>query len=175
MKKLYALAIAWVLLLSAKEALCSPVLISVELPTIESKKGWHQLGIPTYELIGNTAIAETEENLVGSLKQKGYSIEIIDRPPELTRYMILLNPEKFSAMKGKLIWQNDKTAIIQPLSKGHNLDPDFKHNIRPMNTKPLGERFWKSNTTKYVTLKSIPYDPFIQNLVDQVNADSITS
>ncbi|MBI5806543.1 M28 family peptidase [candidate division TA06 bacterium] len=163
------------LLLLATEALCSTVLISVELPTIESKKAWHQLKIPTYELIGNTAITEIEESQVGSLKQKGYLIEIIDRQPETSKCMVISKNEKAQGPKEKPIWQNGQAAIIKPLSKGHDLDLEYKHITRPMNIKPLGDRFWKSVTTKYVTLKSVPYDPFIQSLVDQVNADSITS
>ncbi len=175
MKKLYIMTVISALAIITVEGFCSPVLVSVELPTIESKKAWHQLDIPTYELLGNTAIAVAEENLIGSLMQKGYQISIIDRQPDMSKYVIVSNTDRGPELKGNSIWQKDKTAILKPASKDSMPQKKYTHSARAMNIRPLGDRFWKSVTTKYVPLKSIPYDPFIQSLVDQVNADSIAS
>ncbi|MDQ7799217.1 MAG: M28 family peptidase, partial [Candidatus Edwardsbacteria bacterium] len=175
MKKLYILAVISVLAIITAEGICSPVLISVELPTAGSNKVWHQLNIPTYELIDNTAIAEVDEGQISLIKQRGYQINIIDQQPDLAKYVIVSNIGRMPELAGNSIWKNDKTAIIKTLPKDALRDRKYKHQIRPFNTKPLGDRFWKSVTTKYVPLKNIPYDPFIQSLVDQVNADSIAS
>jgi hypothetical protein len=175
MKRLCTLVILLMLLLLATEAFCSTVLISVELPTIESQKSWHQLGIPTYELIGNTAIAEAEEQQVPLLKQKGYQIGIIDRQPDLSKYVIMPKTDKLQAPMENPIWQNDKSAIIKSMPIDVFKQKEYRHKIRSLNATPLGDRFWKSVTTNYVSIKSLPYDPLIQNLVDQVNADSIAS
>jgi hypothetical protein len=165
----------FLLFIVAPVAMASPVLIAVELPTMESKKSWHRLNISTYELIGNTAIAQTDESLIEQLKQRGYQINVIDQQPDLLKYVIVSEQDNNQAIMGKSIWQNGKTAILKPALASSYFDREYKHIIRAMNTKPLGERFWKSVTTKYVVLKTIPYDPFIQILVDQVNADSIAS
>ncbi|MDQ7799219.1 MAG: M20/M25/M40 family metallo-hydrolase [Candidatus Edwardsbacteria bacterium] len=156
-------------------AVAAPVLVSVELPTIESKNAWYQLNIPTYELIGNTAIAQADESQISLIKHKGYQINIIDQQSDLAKYVTVSDVERIPELPGTPIWQNDKTAIIRAVTKDTMKDIKYKHQIRPFNTKPLGDRFWKSVTTKYVPLKNMPYDPFIKNLVDQVNADSISA
>jgi len=175
MKKLRTLALISTMIFAVSEALCSTALISVELPNMESKKAWHQLGIPTYELIGNSAIAEAEESQIGQLKQRGYQVNIIDHQPDLSEYSVVSKTDMVQAQHERLIWQNSKAAIVKPAPKSSYFDREYKHNIRYMNNKPLGEKFWKSVTTKYAPLKNIPYDPFIQSLVDQVNTDTIVS
>ena len=173
MKKLYILAIIAVLAIASTEALCSTVLISVELPTMESKKAWHLLGIPTYELIGNTAIAGTEEQQIPLIKQKGYQISVIDHQPDLSKYMVVSNYDKTQGLKDKSIWQSDKTAVMKSIPIDISKQKKYRHNIRSFNATPLRDRFWKNVTTKYVPLKNIPYDPLIQSLVDQVSGDSV--
>jgi hypothetical protein len=175
MKRLSILEVLFALVVATSEALCAPVLISVELPTIESKKAWHLLNIPTYELIGNTAIAEAEESQIAPLVQKVFQLAIIDHQPNMERCIVVTDYDSILEIMEKPVWQNNQTAIIKMASKEVYLSRELKHKNRPMNSKPLGDRFWKSVTTINIPLKSIPYDPFIQSLVDQVNADSIAS
>jgi hypothetical protein len=126
MKNIYLLAIIAALLFVGNKVLCAQVLISVELPTIESKKAWHQLNIPTYELIGNTAIAEIEESKIASLKQKGFQANIIDRQPGMAKCMIVSDYDKVPVIKETSIWQNAKMAIIKPASKDIYLSREYK-------------------------------------------------
>jgi hypothetical protein len=156
-------------------AIASPVLISVDLPTIESKRTWRQLKIPTYELMGNTAITKVEGSRIAPLINQGYQITVLDQQPDISKYMVIADRGNKVKLADKPIWRDEELAIIKPASKEIYLRPEYAHRIRPMNPEPLGDRFWKSVITKYVPLKNIPYDPFIQSLVDQVNADSITA
>jgi len=175
MKKSYILTAIVLFAIAITEGFCSPVLISVELPTMESKKAWQKLGIPTYELIGNTAIAEVDESMVSSLNRQGYRTNIIDLQPDVSKYMIISDPGKNMVFADKPVWNGDRISIISPASKAVYTNREFANRIRPMNAKPLGERFWKSVTTRSVSLKNISYDPQIKSLVDQVNSDSIAS
>jgi len=175
MKKRSVLSLISALFIVTAKGFCLPVLISVELPTMESKKAWHKLNIPTYELLGNTAIAEAEENQIDPLKQRGFQVNIIDQQPDLSKYVLISRTDGIKWQNGSPIWQKGESTILKLTSKNSYLDKKYSHLIRPMNNKSLGERFWKSITAKYVLPKSIPYDPFIQNLVDQVNADTIVS
>lgn len=175
MKKRSVLSLISALFIVTAKGFCLPVLISVELPTMESKKAWHRLNIPTYELIGNTAIAEAEESQIDPLKQRGFQVNIIDQQPDLSKYVLISRTAGTKWQNGSPIWQKGESTILKLTSKNSYRDKKYSHLIRPMNNKSLGERFWKSITAKYVPPKSIPYDPFIQSLVDQVNADSIAA
>ncbi|MDO9390772.1 MAG: M20/M25/M40 family metallo-hydrolase, partial [bacterium] len=160
-------------LLASVYGMAAPVLITVELPTVESKKSWHQLKIPTYELIGNTAIAETEESRVGWLRQRGFQPNVIDRQPDLTRFMIVSNYDQVLGLKAIPVWRNAKTVLIKPDSNGKETKKDYKHQARPLNTRPLPDRFWQSIVETRVARRNITADPFVQSVVDQVNSDSI--
>ena len=175
MKRLCLLAIILVLVLTSNKGICGPVLISVELPSMESKKAWHQLNIPTYELIGKTAIAETEESRIISLKQKGYQIAIIDRQPDLSKYVIVSNYDKAQGLKEVPIWQNDGTALVKPESKGILNYKGMKHGIRPINKQSLVDRFWAQALTTNIPCRSLPVDSIVQSIVDSVNTDSIAA
>ena len=175
MKRLCLLAIISVLVLTSNKGICGPVLISVQLPTIEIKKAWHQLDIPTYEFIGNTAIAEVEESKIGSLRQKGYQINIIDRQPDLTKCMIVANYDKTQGLNEKLIWQKDRMAIIKPAYTDIANYKKVSRSVQPINAKPLADRFWKQMLTTNIYSRSLPYDSVVQGLVDNVNTDSIAS
>jgi hypothetical protein len=142
---------------------------------MESKKAWHQLKIPTYELIVNTAIAVADESQISLIKQKGYQVNIIDQYPDLAKYKVVSKRNGFPEIKGKVLYESGNAVIVKSDVKEYSLPREYKHQIRSFNTRPLGDRFWKSVATKYVPLKNIPYDPFIQSLVDQVNADSISA
>ncbi len=175
MKRLCLLAIISVLVLTSNKGICGPVLISVELPGMESKKAWHQLAIPTYELIDNTAIAETEESQISALKQKGYPIEIIDRQPDLSKYVMVSNYDKAQELKDVPIWQSERTALVKIESKDILNYKGMKDGIRPINKQSLVDRFWSQVLTTNIPCSSLPVDPIVQDIVDSVNTDSIAS
>jgi hypothetical protein len=175
MKKILSFMLIFAAIFAVRSILALPALISVELPTMESKKAWHQLKIPTYELVGNMAIAIAEDGQIPSLKLKGYQINILGSYPDLSSYRVVSKRSGKTDVKGSILYENENTAIIRTGAKDIAFLSGDHHGIRPINTKPLGDRFWKGVTTKYVPIKSIPYDPFIQSLVDQVDADSIAS
>ena len=160
-------------LVASVYGLAAPVLVTVELPTVESKKAWHQLAIPTYEMIGTTAIAEMEESRVGWLRQRNFQLNIIDWQPDLASYLVVSNYDQALGVKELPVWRNAKTALIKPDSKSKETKKEYKHQARPLNARPLPDRFWQSIVEKRIARRNITVDPFVQSVVDQVNPDSI--
>lgn len=80
------------LCLGAAPALAAPVLVSVDLPGLETKKAWRDMGIATYRMLGNTAIAECPEDSIPALERDGFHVSIIDREPWSQEYYLVSSP-----------------------------------------------------------------------------------
>ena len=156
------------------KSVAEPILVSVELPAKADKQAWHKLDIPTYELIGNTAIAVIEPEQIPLLQQKGYRINIIDTKPDLADYLVCAGADKMPPIKGQTVWQNNNKAIIKTGDK-NAVRGIFAHGIKPLNKTALSDKFWREATATYVFLTDISPDPFVQSLVDQVEIDTITA
>lgn len=157
-------------------ALASPVLVSVDLPSIDSKKAWHALEIPTYRFLGNTAIAECPEELIPELYGRGFAATVVDRTPWDRGYCLVSPPPgRESLVAGSIILQGNGTSLVEATLDDLASMRMSGLKLMPVERRPLSDRFWRQATTKYVGPKSLPWNPYIQGLVDQVSTDSICS
>ena len=151
-----------------------PVLVVVDLNNDDQIKRWRNLGCPTYEFIQNTAIAEIDEVQLPMVNQRGFLCQVIDEFPWSDKYFIVTVPENLkSKLPGSIIWENDEIRLIK-VTTNKILDLyTLPIKVQPLRKTALPDRFWYQITTKIVPL-TIGWDPFIQNIVNQVNTDSLT-
>jgi len=152
------------------------VMVAVRLDGSDQIQAWHDLAIPTYAFVSNLAIAELDDLRLPDLARRGFKCVVWDNQPWSADYYYGRNPE--TGPRDQLpatVYRDRDFYIIKAGSdeRGNIL----ASRLRPamLNKRPLAARFWDQATRKIIGLNSLPWDPFIQNLVDQVNPDSITA
>jgi len=153
-----------------------PVMVAVRLNGDEQIRNWQALAIPTYAFVSGLAIAEMDDRLIPELLRRGLSCAVWDERPWSAEYYYLRDPGDGSMIPSPAVVYRDRDLCI--LKSGPDRNAMIAASgLRParMDRKPLSARFWAQATRKIVGLNSLPWDPLIQNLVDQVNADSIAA
>jgi hypothetical protein len=160
----------------ATSALARPVLVAVELPDRESVKHWYSLDHPTFAHLENSAIAEFDESDLSALAHEGFAVEVIDRSPWNESYVICFRQTSENVhLDGVKLWQRGSVSLWEvPSEKTRELRRKGL-DCEPMRKTPLPDRFWEALTEKYVPLKSLEWDPWIQGIVDEVSEDSLTT
>lgn len=152
-----------------------PVLVAVDLPEQEVSK-WRNGGIPTFVLVSGTAIAEIDDSRLTELEHYSPQFHIIDRQPWDSPYFIGTVPEGAEAdLPGEILWKKDNVHIVKlPVHEIANL-MELRLYLSPLQRRVLPDRYWDMVTRNIVAFRGIAWEPFIQNLVDQVDTDSIVS
>ncbi len=157
-------------------AQAQPVLIAVELTNQEQIRLWRNLDYPTYELIHNTAIAEVGTDETPILQDKGFQCQIIDDQPWTANYYLFDIPKDIGlSLPFTPIWHKNQSYLVKIVADEKKKLFDLPLKFCQLKRTELPNRFWDRLTTNLVPLQLINWDPFIQNLVDQVNTDSIFS
>jgi len=175
MKSLTAILLLCGMSLQINMAIAKPVLVTIDMSSIDQIRTWHTLGYPTYEFIHNTAIAEIDVTEMQSLQAQGFSVMVIDELPWTENYYIGNVPTPETELPGRVIWMKNRTRLVKSTTAQIS---DFKNQrleFRPLRRETLCDRFWEYITTKRIPLRDMEFDPFIQSLVDQVNTDSLSS
>ena len=173
MKKLF---VVLVFCLNAAVLNAQSVLITVELVDNNRIEKWLAENHPTYEFIDSRAIAEVGESDLRALRSAGYTIEVIDHSPWSDSYYLSEVPvELESTVPGEIIWQGGGISLIEVPQGLETQMYKMPLRFQPLRKKQLPARFWQQILTKMVSLRAVRWDPFIQNIVDQVSTDSITA
>lgn len=153
-----------------------PVLVTLELADRHEIQQWLTFEHPTYEFIDRTAIAEIDDTDIAALVEAGFNPMVIDESPWQEKYYIGSTPQIETAqLTGRVLWSNATASLIAiPEHKVVSLYAQLR-NVQPFTKHELPARFWDNMMRKVVPLRTLEHDPFIQNLVDQVNTDSITA
>lgn len=149
-------------------------LITTRLSGPEQITQWRRTGIPTYALAGEFVIAEINADQYAALSRAGFSISMIDDRPWSASYWYGQIPAGCQTdLPADVIFQ-DRDFFILRSSPAQDLVL-MKSGLRlaRLNRRTLPERFWRNAHRRIVPLSRLPWDPFIQQLVDQVNTDSI--
>jgi hypothetical protein len=175
MKYMMAVSTLCFLALHASGTQPKKILVAVEMSDHAEIRAWHQLGPATYEFIGKTAIAEIDEPDIQFIRHLGFSLQVIDESPWTENYFIGTVPQPETELPGQVIWQKNAVRIVKSATAQIS---DFKNqrlDFRLLRRNLLSERLWDQITIKKVPLRDLVFDPFIQSLVNQVNADSLAS
>ncbi len=171
MKYLGILMLVLITLVNIAQA--KPVLVAVELAGKDQIRLWRGQNIPTYEFLSNTAIAEIDDSQIPALQELGFQPLIIDDRPWTENYFIFeTQPDLKSTVPGRMLWQKQEVCIIKIpeilLQDLYSLPVKFQ----PLRRKILADRFWNQLMLTTVPM-IVTWDPFIQEVVDQVSTDSI--
>lgn len=152
-----------------------PVLVAVELRDNTEIGQWLAASIPTYEFIGNAAIAEVGPAEMERVATLGFAFRVIDEAPWTGQYFLSEVPVDLEAqIPGDILWRRGETVLVRV---GEERTPDLRRlplQFQPLKRKSLPPRFWQQVMSKMV-VQAVEWDPFIQSVVDQVNTDSITT
>ena len=152
------------------------MLVTVELGDNARIEKWLEKEHPTYEFIDRKAIAEIGEPDMLTLRAEGYVVDVIDYSPWSGAYYLSEVPaEMESSIPGDIIWQGIDISLIKISEQQKSEMYRLPLRYQPLRKKELPERFWRQILSKMVPLRDVRWDPFIQNIVDQVNTDSITA
>ena len=152
-----------------------PLLVTVEIGDQPALRLWQSLDIPTYDFIKGFALAEIDSDQLSSLLAHGFEVRIIDETPWDNQYVVVEVSSSGGELFDKCIWQDENIALLEIAEEQIYDLYSHRRQFRPVRRVPLSARFWQHMLAKYVPLRSIQWDPFIQSLVDQVNTDSLTS
>ena len=175
MKSLTAMLMLCGLVLQVSVLHAKPVLVAVDLSDHLQISAWRALEYPTYEFIGQTAIADIDDDHMQSLLAQGLSVQVIDESPWTEDYFIGSVPDPETELPGRVIWMKDRTRIIKSRTAQRSDFQNRRLDFRRLRKKPINERLWDRITVKTVTLPDLEFDPFIQGLVNQISADSLAS
>ncbi|UCG30662.1 MAG: M20/M25/M40 family metallo-hydrolase [candidate division WOR-3 bacterium] len=152
------------------------LLVTVELVDNARIENWLEKKYPTYEFIDNKAIAEIIETDMVALRAQGYVVEVIDYSPwSGSYYLSEVSVDLEVAIPGDIIWQGTDISLIEISEQQKDQMYKLPLRFQPLKKKQLPERFWRQVLSKMVPLHEVRWDPFIQNIVDQVSTDSITA
>jgi hypothetical protein len=153
-----------------------PLLVVVELPQKDDIRQWVDLEYPTYEFLKHHAVAEVDDELVPGLRSRGFQITVIDGSPWTDAYFIVSDIDEITeAVPGTRLWQREDITLLKIARDNVPRLQGLDHLFQPMRKRILPTRFWEQYLVKKVSTRSIPWDPFIQGLVDDVSTDSITA
>mgnify|MGYP001195803675 CR=1 FL=1 len=175
MKRPRVILLVCSIVLQAAFAIAAPVLVAVDMDNIGEIRTWRSLNIPTYEFIGQTAIAEIDDAALGTLPAQGFSIRVIDASPWTENYFIGNIHEPEAALPGEVILATGSTRLVKSATATFTDFMELGLEFRRLGKSILPARFWEKITTKTVPLRELEYDPFIQGLVNQVSGDSLAS
>ncbi len=152
------------------------LLVAVELRDDSDVRQWLETGNPTYEFIASTAIAGVNDRELPQLRYVGFDINVIDDPAWTGNYYLAELPaEMESQIPGDIVWQKGTITLLSVRDQDVATLRAMPLKFQPMRRKTLPQRFWRQILSRVVSLRSLENDPFIQNIVDQVNTDSITA
>ncbi len=151
-----------------------PRLIAVKLSGPAQIAAWHRTGIPTYALAGATAIAAADDAQMAVLAQAGFSSSVIDDQAWSASYWYGRIPDgQRSGLPAAVAYQDHDLCVLRA-SPDRVMDLQMSGlRLARLDRKVLPERFWRQASRVIIPLNALPWDPFIQGLVDQVNADSM--
>ncbi len=161
------------LLVSLGVVKAKPVLVAVELNNKDLIKSWSRQDYQTYDFINNTAIAEVDIGQIPILETQGFQCSIIDDLPWSEKYFITKTPGVLKInLPGRIIWQKDQFYLIK-IPKNELSDLFALHlEFQPLKKSVLPNRFWDQMIINIIPI-SPNWDPFIQDIVDDVSTDSI--
>lgn len=171
MKKVFMTFIATALCVLA---VGQTIMIVARLSSPEQIARWYRTGIATYAMAGKFAIAEVGADQLERLGRAGFSVYVIDDRGWSASYWYGHIPAgRQAGLAADIIFQ-DRDFFILRSSRDQDMAL-MKSGLRlaKLTRRTLPERFWRNARRRLVPLGHLPRDPFIQQLVDQVNADSI--
>ncbi len=154
----------------------APVLVAVDLPDATAHLAWAELEFPTYAYVEPTAFGQVDEADLPLLRRRGWGVTVLDRTPWRGRYFLGSVPQALRArLTGRVLWERDDavflTASPEEAPTLLGLPIRWQH-VMP---RPFSRRFFEQFALPSVALRALPHDPAIQAIVDEVNADSLTS
>jgi len=153
-----------------------PLLVVVELPHKDDIRQWVDLGYPTYEFLNRHAVAEIDDELIPGLRSRGFRVTVIDESPWTEDYFVTTGIDDIKeTVPGICVWRREDISVLKVERNDIPRLYDLNHLFQPMRKRILPMRFWEQYLVKKVSTRSIPWDPFIQGLVDGVSTDSITA
>ncbi|KPK73005.1 hypothetical protein AMJ87_03220 [candidate division WOR_3 bacterium SM23_60] len=153
-----------------------PVLVTVELSDPQDIQQWLTFEFPTYDFLEKTAIAEIDDTQMRVLVEAGFAPVIIDESPWQEKYFLLNVPQTPAVqLPGRIIWQKGTVSLRTVLEEDVVMLYSQYPNPQPLRRSELPARFWQQYLITLVPLRTLTFDPFIQNLVDAVSTDSITA
>lgn len=156
-------------------AFATPVLVAVDLANKQEIQKWLAFEYPTFEFIDGAAIAEIDDAHIPALIEAGFNLAVIDESPWQEKYFLQNTLKTVPQLVGSVIWQKG-TISLRTVSEENVMSLYSQQpNLQPLQRSELPARFWQQYMTTIVPLRTLAFDPFIQNLVDAVSTDSITT
>jgi hypothetical protein len=153
-----------------------PVLAVVKIKDRDQIQVWRRLAIPTYAYDRGLAIAEFDDARWPELKRLGFAGSVVDESPGSSDYYYGRVPDaQRNENPGSVIYEDGDFFIFKARLGQDTNELISRLRLARLTNLTLGERFWENAARRIVSVDSLPWDPFIQGLVDQVNADSITA
>lgn len=163
------------MLIFAHVARAKPVMVAVRLDGAEQIRAWLSLAIPTYAFVSGLAIGEADDHLIPGIARRGFECAVWDDDPWSADYYYGRYPgARLRDQPGKVQYRDGDFYILKA---GPEKNDMLSSPLRParLECKPLTARFWEQAARKIIGLNSLPWDAYIQSLVDQVDPDSITA
>ena len=150
------------------------LLVGINIPDSGAANRLRATQARTVDILEQTAITVVDDDELGQIKEEGFSFRILDQYSEFNRYAVI-HTDRCSEVgsDGELLWQGKQTAIIKVFPS--NLRAFSQKNLRhrKLPDRPISDRVWNALTTTYTVNPPRERTNFIQNLIDQVQTDSL--
>jgi hypothetical protein len=128
--------------------------------------------LPVYQLSDNSLITEATDNLLKDLSNNGIAYKIIDENPVVNRYFMLMQKKKeiINFIPNDFIYNDGQDIIYK------NVNQEIRNNLAGQNffVKLIKKPFYFENEKIFPAFQSSAnQDSLINNIVSEVNADSI--
>lgn len=157
-------------------SLARPVLVAVDLADEVTRELWIRWDHPTYAYAEPTAFAEVDETALVALGRCGVSVTVVDRSPWDGRYFLgAVPPSLRGRLPGRVLWERGEMALLRAADDEVAATLSLPIRFQPVIRQALTPEFWRQFRAPSVPTRSLPWDPIIQAVVDEVNTDSLTS
>ena len=175
----YILLLAAILLGSAwpcPAAGATPSIVTVDIGDRQAQDVWRSSESTTYLVIGNTAIGEIESRSIPRLQKLGLRIDIVESQAAGNDLYLIPRRGLDRAGIGKgPAWEQYGLCLIA-FQPGESADGRLlAAGARKITRTQMPAAAWPQTTPPKTTAVPIQWDPYIQGLVDQVDADSIVA
>lgn len=152
----------------------TPVWVSVEIGSPEGMDIWKNTGGVTCQIVGGTAIGWVDDTAVARLQKRGLKTKVIALYKAGTElYLVPRTALDATGMQAMPLWEKYGQCLVS-VPVGENIDGRLLASgaVRISNN-PLPSPISSTIGFKFESGPAIQWDSNIQDLVDQVNIDSI--